>query len=412
MKRILCLGVFLALLLSACGFPAEKRETDGLLPWPDEPVKLYVSADLHWQDPAWPSQIPWLEEILHTLMAQTVQDSPGALILCGDLTNDGTLEEHQAVAALLEEAQAAGVRVFVTMGNHDMERGLPPETLEELYEPFGWEQTLSRDESTMSYLAPLTDELWLLSLDCNVYGERESELAGLMEGETLAWVEDCLERARTEGAMVVPFSHHNLLVHNLTGEGRSYNIQGGEALLDLFLSYGVPIHLSGHRHNSFLTEAGQGERKLTEAVVGLPSSWPQSYTSLTFQKNGTVDYALKFLDVACWAEAAGRTEPELLDFSAWSEERERERLAGIADLAVGRMEVPEGQRNEMKRYFQDFYTCYQSHELWREAPRLLKDPGLSLWKAHTGENIYTRWMPWILENQTNDAPEQTLGPFR
>ena len=76
------------------------------------------------------------------------------------------------------------------------------------------------------------------------------------------------------------------------------------------------------------------------------------------------------------------------------------------------MAVPEDQGREMSRYFLDFYTCYQGHQLWQEAPRLLKDPGLSLWKAHTGENIYTRWLPWILENQTNDAPEQALGPFR
>ncbi len=38
--------------------------------------------------------------------------------------------------------------------------------------------------------------------------------------------------------------------------------------------------------------------------------------------------------------------------------------------------------------------------------------GPPLWKAHTKKNIYACWMPWILENQSNDAPTQTLGPFR
>ena len=86
---------------------------------------------------------------------------------------------------MLEEPQAVGVNIFVTMGNHDLDRDLPPKPLEELYGAFGWDQALSRDEDTMSCLAPLTDELWLLSLDCNVYGDRDSTMAGVIEDEAL-----------------------------------------------------------------------------------------------------------------------------------------------------------------------------------------------------------------------------------
>ncbi len=409
------LGVLLMLLLAGCAARSTAREERAdPLPWPEGSQTLYVSADLHWQDSSdlHPSQIPWLEEILRTLLDQVERDRPEALVLCGDLTNSGRLEEHQTLAALLEETRAAGVNIFVTMGNHDLDRDLPPETLEERYGAFGWNQAIRRDEGTMSYLVPLTDELWLLSLDCNVYGDRDSTMAGVIEEETLAWVEECLELAKEKGAMVVPFSHHNLLIHNLNGDGRSYNIEGGEELRDLLLSFGVPLYLSGHRHNSFLAEAETEAGKLTEVVTGLPSSFPQTYGSLTFQGDGTVDYALKSLDVSAWAKSEGRTEPQLLAFSAWTEEENRKRLAEIAARVVEGMEVPRDQGEEMEGFFLDFYTCYQGHGLWREASRLLADPGLSLWKAHAKENIYARWMPWILENQTNDAPEQILGPFR
>ena len=410
------LGLALA-LLSGCAARATGEDAPPLC-WPEQPVTLYVSSDLHWQPRAQAAgndllpEMVWLEEIIDALMDAAARDKPAALVLCGDLTNGGTLEEHEALSARLGAAEAAGVNIFVTMGNHDMDRSVPPGTLKRLYGAFGWAEALSADGGSMSYLAPVTDGLWLLSLDCNVYGEKESKLAGTVSTETLAWVEDCLERAAEAGVMVVPFSHHNLMVHTVDGDGRNYNIDGGDALEDLLLSYGVPLYLSGHRHNSFLVEAERDGRKLIEAVTDMPAAYPHRYTAITLQPDGTADYAVPSLDVDGWAARTGRSERELLRFAEQSGARARARLEDTAARVTERMDAAQADRAEMERFYLDFYACYQARTLWREGDRLRADPGLALWRAHAGENIYARWMPWILEHQSADAPVQTLGPFR
>lgn len=235
-KRFAALALFLLLLAGCVSDPPEPASDR--LPWPSEPVTLCVSSDLHWQEPSATPRTPSLDEIIETLLAEAAREEPQALLLCGDLTNDGSLEEHQAVSGRLRLAQEEGLRIFVTFGNHDMDRGLPPETLTELYAPFGWDQALSRDENSMSYLAQVTDRLWLLSLDCCLYGERGKGVAGAIGEASLSWVEECLDWAVEAGAMVVPFSHHNLVVHNMSGTADSYNIDGGDKLATLLLSWG------------------------------------------------------------------------------------------------------------------------------------------------------------------------------
>lgn len=410
MKRTLCLAALLVSLLLVWVLLDPPESDAG--PWPSAPTTLWVSSDLHWQPPSASPRTPWLDEIIDAFLDAAVEEAPQALVLCGDLTNDGTMEEHRALSERLKAAQAAGLRIFVTLGNHDMDRDLPPETLTGLYAPFGWDQALSRDESSMSYLAQVTDRLWLLSLDCNRYGDRGEGVAWTIGEETLAWVEECLDRAREAGALVLPFSHHNLVIHNMNGDANNYNIDGGEALAGLLLDRGVPLYLSGHRHNSFLARTGSGERTLTEAVVATPLAWPHYYTALTFLPERTVDHRLETLDIEAWAEKTGREEPELLGFRAWSEDRDRREREENAARMLERMDLTPEERASMTAYFLDFCAQFQNHRLWQEGERLRRDPALELWKVHAGENVYARWMPWILENQAEDAPDQLLGPFR
>ena len=302
-KRGLCLWLLLLLPLVGCASAAPKSEAEsGLLSWPSQQVTLWVSSDLHWQEMSSAFRPPYLDEIIDTLLDQAAQAEPQALLLCGDLANNGRLEEHQAVAACLKRAQEKGLRIFVTMGNHDMDRAVPTQTLAEIYAPFGWEQAISRDEGSMSYLTPLTDELWLLSLDSNRYGDRGDGVGGIITEETLSWVADCLNRAREAGAMVVPFGHHNLMAQGLTERNRNqYNIEGGEGLQELFLDWGVPFYFSGHQHGSSLNRTERKGRQLIESVVPTPFTCPYYCTVVTFEPEGTVRHTLQPLDVEAWA---------------------------------------------------------------------------------------------------------------
>ncbi len=408
-------GLWLPLLfLVGCASSARPPEPEpDLLPWPSAEVTLWVSSDLHWQEPSDTLRIPYLDEIIDTLLDQAVEAEPQALLLCGDLTNNGRLEEHQAVSTCLKRAQEKGLKIFVTMGNHDMDRSIPAQTLTELYAPFGWEQALSRDESSMSYLASLTDELWLLSLDTNLYGDRGKGVGGTIGEETLSWVRDCLDRAKEAGTMVVPFSHHNLIVQSLIEDSRSYyNIEGGEGLQELFLDWGVPLYFSGHQHTSSLNQAEREGRQLIESVVPTPTTCPYYCTVVTFEPEGTVKHSYQTLDVEAWARRTGREEPEFLQFTAKNQAQARQQWEATAVKMTESMDIPTAERAAMADFFQDFMTQYQNHCLWQEGERLRQDPALALWLSYAPENNYVRWISWVLENRTNDAPEQTFGPFR
>lgn len=417
MRRLFYLCLALVLVLSGCAVGAGAEE-EKRLSWPEEPLTLFVSSDLHWQTAdkregnTLIRQMAYLDEIVDTLLSEAVAAKPAALLLCGDLTNSGSVAEHRELVAKLERARQQGLAVYVTMGNHDMDRGAEPAVLEALYADFGYGNARSADEDSMSYLAAVSDELWLLSLDTNLYGERTGTRAGLISEKTLAWVENCLQQAAEQGAMVIPFSHHNLVVHNMNGKGDNYNIDGGDALAALMLDYGVPIYLSGHRHNSFVATAEQGSRRLDELVSDMPAAYPHRYTTVTLRGDGFVDYAVPNLDVSAWARGAGRTEPTLLDFKAYTEAlaAPKRREAGAGNLA--RLALPDDIRADMIDYYADFQESYQNRRLHAERERLLTAPGYGLWQKYAGETVYGRWMPWLLQNQYGDASEQVLGPYR
>ena len=411
-KKILCL--WLLILLAGCASPVPQPEAEhDLLPWPSEQVTLWVSSDLHWQETPDPLWNPYLNELIDTLLDQAARAEPQALLLCGDLTNNGRLEEHQAVAACLKRAQEKGLQIFVTMGNHDMDHVVPPQTLTEIYAPFGWEQAISRDEGSMSYLAPLTDEVWLLSLDSNQYGDRGKGAGGVITEETLSWVVDCLDRAQKAGAMVVPFGHHNLIAEGMTEQSRiNYNIEGGEGLQELFLDRGVPLYFSGHRHSSALNQAEWEGRQLVESVVPTLATCPYYCTVVTFEGAGTVKHFFQTLDVEAWAKRAGREEPEFLEFTAKNQAESLRQWESLADIIMESMDIPAAERTAMVDFFLDFLTQYRNHCLWQEGERLRQDPAMALWAAHAHEDNYARWISGLLAGEVNDAPEQTFGPFR
>lgn len=414
-KRIWLL--LMLFLLAGCKAEAVKEPTKQLL-WPEEAVTLFVSSDLHCRatgtagDASIIKQMAYMDEIIDTLLDETARARPAALLLCGDLTNNGSVEEHRAVARKLEPLRQKGIPVFVTMGNHDMDRGVAPDTLKEIYKTFGYEGALSEDEDTMSYLAAVSDELWLLSLDSNAYGEKSGGGAGTVPQSTMDWIADCLDRAEKAGVMVVPFSHHNLVVHNMNGRGENYNIDNGDVLAQLLMDYGTPVYLSGHRHNSFVASMEKDGRRLDELVSDMPEAYPHRYTTVTFQQDATVDYAVPNLNVDAWAEREGRAEIRLAKFSAYTEELAADSRLESAEASLRALELPENVRADMIDYYVDFYRCYQNRRLYEERERLLREPGYALWGKYAGETVYGRWIPWLLQNQYHDAPRQTLGPYR
>ena len=220
----------------------------------------------------------YCEEITDAFLAQVIRQAPDALVLTGDISFNGARASHMSLAAKLADVEAAGIPVFVLPGNHDVYRGtaaaffgdgyeLMPgvsgEEFAEIYGEFGFDEALSRDQDSLSYVSRLNDSTWLLMLDANTLHDYCS-----LSQKTLAWTREQLEAARLGGVGVLAACHQNLYQHSVFRGG--YMLACSEQLHDLLEEYQVPLILSGHMHIQQNRGQRHGNRRLSAHTGRLP----------------------------------------------------------------------------------------------------------------------------------------------
>ena len=175
--------------------------------------------------------------IVNAVVAKVLEVKPTALLIGGDLTKDGERVSHALLASLLKPVTDAGIKVYVVPGDHDVNNPTaaiysgatttPTETVTadefaEIYAPFGFADAVSRDETSLSYMAYPTDKLAVLCLDACRYNENLAAADATTEGgseavlvregrltkETLAWMTTAVADAQASGRKVVALMHH------------------------------------------------------------------------------------------------------------------------------------------------------------------------------------------------------------
>ena len=247
-----------------------------------QPVTLMIATDLHYISPALTDHgayfqkvvqngdgkaMKYCEELTDAFVRQTIARRPDALILSGDLTFNGAKLSHTGLAEKLRLIEDAGIPVLVIPGNHDLQNtmaasfegdafshveSVTPQEFEQIYRPFGFEEALSRDSASLSYIAELTPTLRVLMLDVNtVY------YTGAVKTDTLQWVQQQLESAQRQRARVLAVSHQNLLEHHRMFS-YGFVIGNSASLLALYEQYGVLCNLSGHMHIQHIARSESG----------------------------------------------------------------------------------------------------------------------------------------------------------
>ena len=323
MKRLhLLFGLSLALMLGAFT-PAASAD-----------YRIAVATDPHYISPKLTDGGPcyqrvlaagdskfmeYSEEILDAFVEELLnaEERPDALLLTGDLTFNGAVMSHEALAEKLRPLRAAGIPVLVLTGNHDLYNvnaarfegenftRVPFATtglFREIYADFGPDDALSVAPDSLSYLYQVDDGLRILMLDFNTLGH----FCGVSDA-TLAWAEEQLTDAEKAGAEVIAAGHQNLFQHSVFHDG--YVVAGADRLAELLRSHGVRLFLSGHLHIQHI----RTENHLTEIASSALCSWPCQYGMLS-SEDGTWSYRTRRLDMAAWAGRHGRTEAVFRDF--------------------------------------------------------------------------------------------------
>ena len=344
--------------------------------------------------------MPYSEEILDAFVEELLnaEEVPDALLLTGDLTFNGAVMSHEALAEKLRPLKEAGIRVLVTTGNHDVYNlnaarfegesftRVPFATTElfrEIYGDFGFDDAVSTAPDSLSYMAALGDRLRVLVLDFNTL----EHFCGISE-ETLAWAEEQLRTAEREGVPVIAAGHQNLFRHSLFYDG--YVISGAERLADLLRTYGVRLFLSGHLHIQHIRTEGD----LTEITSSALCSWPCQYGMLT-SKDGIWSYETRRLDMAAWADRNGRTEPVFQDFQAAAAEY----MSSHSKITLP-PDTEEAERERMLNWMRELNLAYFAGDLRNAAAN---DPDGSLAAAWLRpKDLTAAYVAGVLEELGSD----------
>ncbi len=302
-----------------------------------DPVTIAVAADPHFIAPTLTDNgdyftqaitsadgkvMRFSSELMDAFFSQIAAEKPDCLILAGDLTFNGARESHEAFIAYCEQLEEAGVSVLVLPGNHDLNypqaarfhgsgfdyvESIDAAQFRALYGAYGYDDALSVDENSLSYVCRLCPGLRLLFVDCNTASEYDT-----IPEEAFRWIESQLKEALEAGERVVSITHQTLLQHNPSFSD-GFVITNRERLLRLYRQYHVAVNLSGHMHIQHWKQTAG----LTEIVTGALSVQPCQYGVLCLTGEGG-SYETRRSDVSAWASAQGRSEPELLNFEIYA----------------------------------------------------------------------------------------------
>jgi 3',5'-cyclic AMP phosphodiesterase CpdA len=197
------------------------------------------------------------------------------VLVPGDLTKDGEKSSHELAANYLALLKAAGKKVYVVPGNHDILNGhsykyvgdgmertpnITAGQFAQIYADYGFKDALQRDEDSLSYVAEPQPGLWLLGLDANRYKDniegKESITDGKFSSKTLTWIENVLGQAAKENKAVIVVMHHGIMEHYV-GQEKNYGeyiVDNYEEVAKLFANYNVRMVFTGHYHAQDITE--------------------------------------------------------------------------------------------------------------------------------------------------------------
>lgn len=238
--------------------------------------------------------------IIRALIDNLKSEPEKTVIITGDLTGNGELYNHQCVAKLLEELRAAGKKVFVLPGNHDInnpfsarfsggfEEKIPtvsPAEFRSIYADFGFNSAISSDQNSLSYAAYPDSVTMLVALDVNRYDENTSSVeisGGHLRSGTKAWLDSLLSSAAPDGRNVIIATHQGVVEH-FTGQAISasdYLIDNASELIEILLKHKIRLALSGHFHANDIAKYSAGE--LYDIETGSAITWTNSYRKIGF----------------------------------------------------------------------------------------------------------------------------------
>ena len=294
-------------------------------------IKIAVVSDIHYLDPSLlqnnaasgtafqnmlasePNKavVQFGSAIFKKVISELLYERPDIVLLAGDMAQAGERINHQAVASLLEQLRQNGSKVYVTIGNHDINDAgaksfngntsspVPNVTAAEftcIYWNSGYSTAVSRDPNSLSYVAQPFPGLWILAIDDAKYSPTFSR-SGRIKPETMQWIKEQMAIAKQSNTMVFGLMHHNLIEHFSEQAGQGQNkisptpgtvVDEWTARADSLIAWGLKVVFTGHSHATDIAMRTTDGKTLYDIETGSLVTPPSPYRLLIL-KNKELD---------------------------------------------------------------------------------------------------------------------------
>ena len=246
--------------------------------------------------------------ILEEVVTELVAAKPQIVLITGDLTKDGEFVSHQDVTNQLAQLKAAGAKVFVCPGNHDVNNpdaasynganatavpSISAAQFAALYGAYGFNDALARDPNSLSYVAEPVPGLWILSMDSCRYDRNTNGIpytGGYFDASRLNWITNQLAVAHAQGKYVLGMMHHGILEHYKGQKALfpDYVLDDYQAVSQLFASYGMKVVFTGHYHAQDAVKAAYSQGPILDIETGSTVTYPCPYRIMDLDAGGNL----------------------------------------------------------------------------------------------------------------------------
>jgi 3',5'-cyclic AMP phosphodiesterase CpdA len=269
--------------------------------------------------------VPIFESVLNAILIE----KPDILLIAGDLTKDGEMVGAQAVAEKLKALKNAGIKIYLVPGNNDINNNssflydgnakIPvpntsPAQYEEIFSDFGFASAISRDASSLSYVAEPFEGLRILAIDAAKYSPTYSR-SGKIKPATMQWINQQMNEAKEQNITVLGMMHHNLIQH-LTDQNKVMPgtvVDDWSANADMLISAGLKVIFTGHNHSNDITMRITNGDTLYDVETGSLVAAPSPYRIMIL-KNKELDIETRYVTNISAAL------PEGMDFVTYSKQ--------------------------------------------------------------------------------------------
>jgi len=284
-------------------------------------------------------ELYYIDEITDAFISDIYNKRPEILIISGDLTNNGEKRSHLELADKLAKIEEMGTSVYVIPGNHDILNpwsigfkgnsqyivdNIDERDFVNIYNNFGYNEAISRDKGTLSYLVAPSEDVWLLMVDTNEYKNNKEkgypQGDGRITDDTIDWIKECNDLSKKMGSKITTVMHHSLIDHSsVINEG--FTIDNNKDVLKKFLDFDITLNLSGHIHIQDISsyKDNNSNKSIYDIATSSLSVYPQKYGVLKYlPKNNSYDYKTSWIDVEEWSKRIGIRDENLNKFREYS----------------------------------------------------------------------------------------------